>query len=81
MSEQKSYLGPLLTMVFLFFIVGFLTVVFQQFQNPLKSAFLENADAIKNTLSIMVTFTWFLAYPIMGGTGSKWVDNFGYKKT
>lgn len=81
MSEQKSYLGPFLTMVFLFFIVGFLTVVFQQFQNPLKSAFLENAEAIKNTLSIMVTFTWFLAYPIMGGTGSKWVDHYGYKKT
>ena len=81
MSTQKSYLGPFLTMVFLFFIVGFLTVVFQQFQKPLESAFLSNVEAIKNTLSIMVTFTWFLAYPIMGGTGSKWVDHYGYKKT
>lgn len=81
MSKQQNYLGPFLTMVFLFFIVGFLTVVFQQFQKPLESAFLGNVESIKNTLSILVTFTWFLAYPIMGGTGSKWVDAFGYKKT
>jgi len=82
-EENKSYLGPFLTMVFLFFIVGFLTVVFQQFQKPLESAFLgsESIKGIKNTLSILVTFTWFLAYPIMGGTGSKWVDKYGYKKT
>lgn len=83
MNQQKSYLGPFLTMVFLFFIVGFLTVVFQQFQKPLESAFLgaDSIQGIKNTLSILVTFTWFLAYPVMGGTGSKWVDNYGYKKT
>ncbi len=83
MNQQKSYVGPFLTMVFLFFIVGFLTVVFQQFQKPLESAFLgaESIQAIKNTLSILVTFTWFLAYPVMGGTGSKWVDKYGYKKT
>ncbi len=81
MKNTTNYLGPFLTMVFLFFIVGFLTVVFQQFQKPLESAFLGNVATIKNTLSILVTFTWFLAYPIMGGTGSKWVDAFGYKKT
>jgi len=83
MNQQKSYLGPFITMVLLFFFVGFLTVVFQQFQKPLETAFLgsESIKAIKNTLSILVTFTWFLAYPVMGGTGSKWVDNYGYKKT
>lgn len=80
-SAQKNYFGPFITMVFLFFIVGFLTVVFQQFQEPLKSTFLSDVEGIKNTLSILVTFTWFLAYPIMGATGSKWVDAYGYKKT
>ena len=81
MNKAQSYLGPFLTMVFLFFIVGFLTVVFQQFQLPIKTAFLAGVPNIQNTLSILVTFTWFLAYPIMGGTGTKWVDAFGYKKT
>ncbi|WP_439185136.1 hypothetical protein [Carboxylicivirga taeanensis] len=83
MNQQKSYLGPFITMVFLFFIVGFLTVVFQQFQTPLREAFLgaESIKSIKNTLTIMVTFAWFLAYPLTGNTGSKWVDRFGYKNT
>ncbi len=81
MNKQTNYVGPFITMVFLFFIVGFLTVVFQQFQKPLETAFLGGVEGIKNTLSILVTFTWFLAYPVMGGTGSKWVDAFGYKKT
>ena len=81
MNNQKNYLGPFITMVFLFLIVGFLTVVFQQFQKPLESAFLDNVGKIKNTLAILVTFTWFLAYPLTGSTGSKWVDKFGYKKT
>ncbi|SMO44529.1 MFS transporter, FHS family, L-fucose permease [Saccharicrinis carchari] len=83
MNKQKSYLGPFVTMVFLFFIVGFLTVVFQQFQTPLREAFLgaDSIKSIKNTLTIMVTFAWFLAYPLTGNTGSKWVDRFGYKKT
>ncbi|WP_430811778.1 MULTISPECIES: hypothetical protein [unclassified Carboxylicivirga] len=83
MNQQKSYLGPFVTMVFLFFIVGFLTVVFQQFQTPLREAFLgaESIKSIKNTLTIMVTFAWFLAYPLTGNTGSKWVDRFGYKST
>lgn len=79
--SEKNYFGPFLTMVFLFFIVGFLTVVFQQFQKPLETAFLGNVEGIKNTLSIMVTFIWFLAYPTTGGLGAKWVDRFGYKKT
>ena len=81
MSDQKNYLGPFITMVFLFLIVGFLTVVFQQFQKPLEIAFLSNVGNIKTTLAVMVTFAWFLAYPLTGGIGSKWVDKFGYKKT
>lgn len=80
-KAEVNYVGPFITMVLLFFIVGFLTVVFQQFQKPLETAFLANAGSIKNTLAVLVTFTWFLAYPLSGGFGSKWVDNLGYKKT
>ena len=39
-DEGKSYVSAFLTMVFLFFIVGFLTTVNTQFQAPLKAAFL-----------------------------------------
>ncbi len=83
MSEQKqqNYLGPFITMVILFFFVGFLTVVNQQFQGPLKEALLSGAPAIKNTLAVMITFIFFLAYPLTGGIGAKWVDKHGYKKT
>ncbi len=80
-TNEVNYVGPFITMVFLFFIVGFLTVVFQQFQKPLETAFLASAGSIKNTLAVMVTFTWFLAYPIAGGWGSKWVDAHGSKTT
>ncbi len=66
-------------MVFLFFIVGFLTVVNQQFQGPLQKALLSGAESIKNTLATMITFSWFLAYPLTGGIGTKLVNRLGYK--
>lgn len=84
MEQQKqgtNYLGPFITLVFLFFVVGFLTTANGQFQGPLKAAFLENAGHLKNTFATLITFSWFLAYPVMGGLGSKWVTNHGYKGT
>jgi FHS family L-fucose permease-like MFS transporter len=68
-------------MVFLFFIVGFLTTANTQFQGPLKEAFLSKAGGLTNTIATLITFSWFLAYPIAGGVGSKWVTKFGYKGT
>lgn len=83
MNQQKptSYTGPFFTMVFLFFIVGFLTVVNQQFQSPLKDALLSNVGNLENTLAVMVTFAWFLSYPLTGGIGAKMVNKHGYKNT
>lgn len=78
-AQSVNYFGPFLTMVFLFFIVGFLTVVNQQFQNPLKQALLSNAGNIQNTLATLITFSWFLSYPLTGGIASKLVDKHGYK--
>lgn len=78
---QKSYLGPFITMVFLFFIVGFLTTANTQFQGPLKVAFLSDAGDFKNTMATLITFSWFLAYPVFGNVGAQLVDNQGYKGT
>jgi FHS family L-fucose permease-like MFS transporter len=78
---QTNYLGPFLTMVFLFLIVGFLTTANGQFQGPLKAAFLSDAGNMKNTLATLITFSWFLAYPACGSLGSKWIARYGYKGT
>lgn len=80
-DKTSNNMGPFLTMVFLFFIVGFLTTANTQFQGPLKNAFLSEAGALQNTLTTLITFSWFLAYPIFGGVGSAFVRQSGYKGT
>jgi FHS family L-fucose permease-like MFS transporter len=80
-SKQVNYIGPFITLVFLFFIVGFLTTANTQFQGPLREAFLEGVGDLKNTFATLITFSWFLAYPLSGGTGSKWTSKYGYKGT
>ena len=82
MSVKKtSFVGPFVSMVFLFFVIGFLTTVNSQFQAPLKEAFLKNAGNFRNTFATLITFSWFLAYPIFGPVGSSWVNSKGYKVT
>ena len=81
MSKQNNYLGPFLAMVFLFGIVGFLTTANTQFQGPLREALLDGAGGLKNTFATLITFSWFLAYPLAGPVGSRWVDKAGYKVT
>lgn len=80
-EKQINYVGPFITMVFLFFIVGFLTTANTQFQGPLKGAFLEGVGNLKNTFTTLITFSWFLAYPLCGGIGSAWVTKYSYKGT
>ncbi|HCO68787.1 MAG TPA: MFS transporter [Dysgonomonas sp.] len=80
-EKQINYIGPFVTLVFLFFVVGFLTTANGQFQGPLKTAFLEGAADLKNTFATLITFSWFLAYPLTGGIGSAWVTKYGYKGT
>lgn len=80
-KNQANYLYPFLTMVFLFLIVGFLTTANTQFQGPLKDAFLSGAGKLQNTFATLITFSWFLAYPLCGSIGSRWVNRFGYKAT
>lgn len=80
-QTPTSYLVPFITMVILFFLVGFLTVVNQQFQAPLKSVLLNNAGNLKNTLTVLITFVWFIAYPLTSNIGAQMVDKRGYKGT
>ncbi|MDH6304910.1 FHS family L-fucose permease-like MFS transporter [Parabacteroides sp. PF5-5] len=80
-EKQINYVGPFITMVFLFFIVGFLTTANTQFQGPLKEAFLAGVGDLKNTFATLITFSWFLAYPLCGGIGSSWTTKVGYKGT
>lgn len=80
-TQVRSYTGPFIVMVILFFFVGFFTNINQQFQEPIKEALLSQAGSTKNTLMTLITFSWFLAYPVFGGTGAKWVSKFGYKGT
>ncbi|MDR1369589.1 MAG: MFS transporter [Dysgonamonadaceae bacterium] len=80
-NEKTSQIGPFVTLVFLFFIVGFLTTANAQFQGPLKTAFLEGVGNLKNTFATLITFSWFLAYPLCGGVGSSWISRYGYKGT
>jgi len=80
-EKQVNYLAPFITLVILFFFVGFLTTANGQFQGPLKSAFLNGAGELKNTFATLISFTWFLAYPLTGGIGSAWATKYGYKGT
>lgn len=80
-ENNRNYLGAFLVMVFLFFIIGFLTTANTQFQAPLRTAFLSGAGDAKNTLATLITFSWFLAYPVFGKAGARLVDGCGYKRT
>lgn len=80
-KTEVNYIGPFITLVFLFFIVGFLTTANGQFQGPLKAAFLSNAGSLKNTFATLISFSWFMAYPLTGGIGSSMVTKYGYKGT
>lgn len=80
-TSKTNYLGPFLTMVFLFLLIGFLTTANTQFQGPLKETFLSQVGSVKNTLATLITFSWFLAYPIAGKIGANWCTNYGHKGT
>lgn len=66
-EKQINYMGPFLTMVFLFLIVGFLTTANTQFQGPLKETFLMKVGNLKNTFATLITFHGFLPIPFVAG--------------
>lgn len=80
-THTSNKLGPFIVLIFIYFIVGFLTTVNGQCQAPLKIAFLMHAGELKNTFITLIPFSFFLAYLLNGTLGSRWINNFGYKKT
>ncbi len=82
MTDKKTpTAGPFLVLTFIYFIVGFLTTVNGQFQGPMKVAFLSNADELRNTLTTLISFFFFLGYLLNSSTGGKWINRHGYKTT
>lgn len=82
MNTPKTYsLGPFAVLTFIYFIVGFLTTVNGQFQGPLKIAFLSEADELRNTLTTLISFFFFLGYLVNSSLGGKWINAHGYKPT
>lgn len=80
-NPAKPSIGPFLVLTFIYFLVGFLTTVNGQFQGPLKVAFLDHTVALKNTLTTLISFFFFLGYLLNSSLGGKWVDSKGYKQT
>lgn len=74
-------LGPFAVLTFIYFVVGFFTTVNGQFQGPLKVAFLSQTVALRNTLTTLISFSFFLGYLLNGQRGGKWINAVGYKST
>ncbi len=82
MSEQlKRGLGPFIILTLIYFIVGFLTTVNGQLQGPLKVSFLSEVVGLKNTLTTLISFFFFLGYLVNSTRGGKWINEVGYKST
>lgn len=82
MNTQKNRsLGPFAVLTFIYFIVGFLTTVNGQFQGPLKIAFLSHTEELKNTLTTLISFFFFLGYLLNSSLGGRWINSHGYKST
>lgn len=68
-------------MLLLYFIIGLFTVINQQFQIPLQTAMLPHDGNITNALVTLLNFSWFMAYPLSEGPGTRWLEKYGYRKT
>lgn len=80
-TPKTNYIGPFIFMVLLMALIGFVTNLNQQFQEPLKHAFLQQAEEASNTLGQMFVFSFFLAYLLIGPLASNFLNRHGYKRT
>lgn len=80
-TQKKRSLGPFAVLTFIYFIVGFLTTINGQFQGPLKIAFLSHTEELKNTLTTLISFFFFLGYLLNSSLGGRWINSHGYKST
>lgn len=77
----KYTIGPYAILTLIYFIVGFLTTINGQFQGPLQVAFLSKADILRNTLTTLISFFFFLGYLVNSSVAGNWIDAKGYKVT
>lgn len=78
-AQKTNNTGPFIVLTFVFFIVGFMTIINGQCQGPLKVAFLEHAGGLRNTLTTMISFCFFSGFLVNGAIGGKWINRYGYK--
>lgn len=81
LKGRRNDLPAFVFMVVFMALIGLITSINQQFQAPLKAAFLAQAGSFENTLTTLLTFAFFLAYLVMGPTSAKFLQKNGYKKT
>lgn len=79
-TTTPNYFKAFSFMVVLMALIGLITSINQQFQAPLKAAFLVQGGDFQNTLATMLTFAFFLAYLLMGPTSARYLERKGYKQ-
>ena len=70
--------GPFLLLTFVYFIVGFLTTVNGQCQGPLKVAFLSEVTENNNSLTTLISFSFFLGY-LLNSSKTGLNDGYGHR--
>jgi FHS family L-fucose permease-like MFS transporter len=74
MNKKNSYLGPLIIIGVLFFVMGFVTWV-----NGTLITFFKKAFSLDNTSSYLVTFAFFISYTVMAIPCSMVLKKTGFK--
>lgn len=73
-NKNNSYLGPLIIVGVLFFVMGFVTWV-----NGTLITFFKKAFSLDNTSSYLVTFAFFISYTLMALPSSWVLKKTGFK--
>ncbi|MDO4695349.1 MFS transporter [Porphyromonas sp.] len=80
-NQPQSYFVPFVIMVVLMSLIGLITSLNQQFQVPMQAAYLLLGGSYTNTLTTLLTFSFFAAYLVMGPLTSRYVERNGYKRS
>lgn len=80
-QSKNNYLAPFIIMVVLMSLVGLITSLNQQFQGPMRAAYLVKGGAAVDVWTTLLTFAFFTAYLVMGPVSSSFIKRNGYKNT
>lgn len=80
-QPKQNYLVPFIIMVVLMALVGLITNLNQQFQAPMKAAYLLLGGNKADLLATSLNFAFFLAYLVMGPASANYIGKKGYKPT